>query len=475
MIIKTLLHLTTCFTRIAVTGNLTAEEFKQLTDSKDVKFTQSDSDLTVQDEELSIKVDKKDLSDVINMIEGREKQNLSSFKNILKTLKKNENNQKTLLQRIEEGTTSFFLIFSNEITGKDTAHLRMLKEKEIPYFITSDKKIAESLDCKFPSVLGYNANDSIIYKTENLNVGMVLTPILSTLTTDSIKYMDLSGIPPFYIFFDSDLTNDNIATSKDSVDKKRTTSISRAELRGIAYENKEKYKFSLIKYVKGQTDLSHFGISEGDLPAMVHVNEKREKFVLKELTDVSVRNYIETFSQAIPYKRSEKSDTYDEKNKEGGLKYLVGENHNSFLQSNIKKDTLVVYGSARCPHCVKLLPTLAKLAEDLKDVKNVEISYIDLEKNDVSVKIEAFPTIMLYPASEDKKSEKTLDERGIKYADFSRTDQALRKFIKEKGTLNKELEVIEEQVQEEPFNGDENEMVPPQDVEHVKEEAREEL
>lgn len=416
---------------LTVTGTLSQDETTYLQEHK-IKYVQENKEeladdlprtLNIEDKDttkLNISIENKVLLDVLGLIKDRKNNEVdfSKFKDVMGNLEKV--GKESLSEKIMNGKMTFFLIFTNKMSEVDLPHLRILKEKEIPFFISSDEKVAKELGVQFPGVLAYNAIENVTYKLDNLNAGIVLAPILSILSTDSMKNIDIAKVPAFYVFVTDELE-------------------AKKELKEIALEKRSELKMSLIKFVDFQTDLTHFGITKEDLPAMVHVSENREKFVLKKVTTKRVQQFFGDFfaKKLKPFVRSQ--DEIADK-KEDNVKYLVGINHDKFLKSNENKDLLVVYGSEKCPHCVKLLPTLQTLAKSLAGNKNVQIAYIDLEKNDVSVKIEAFPTLLLYPAVE-----KGEERKNIKYSDFSRTENAIKKFIKTSGNKNKDLEVEEEE------------------------------
>lgn len=490
--------LSICYTRLAVSGELSTDEIKVLLNKKNVDYSaftskekqqmiehlkkkqeaarvqQSDetapqSDTAneknadekkaselfsiITDSDIKLHVENKHLTDVLDTLAGREKsiKDLGVFEKIMEELEKDSEKELALLDRIKNNNVSFFIIFTDQLANGECANLRILKERNIPYFITSSREMAAKMNVGFPSTVAYNHTERVFYKMDNVNVGTVLTPLLSILSSETVKFIDLSKLHPFYIFIPQD--GWKVRENEKSLEN---------AIRAYARTKKNQFKFSVIKYMTGQTELSHFGIEQEDLPAVVHMNRNRQKFVLKGLNTVlELSQFIEKFenNQLEPFSRS--AEIID--NTGRNLKLLVAKNHNEFLKQNTQKDVLLVYGSIRCPHCTKLIPVLEELSNNLKENTNVVVAYIDLEINDVDVTIEAFPTIMLYPATPEFSLEKQ-----IKFADFSRTEIALKKFIKQTGNANKEMTI--EEVEEEQDVEEAVEIPEAREMRDVKEE-----
>lgn len=403
-------------TRITVQGNFGEQELKELQNqAKALQFeTKQDNkesdDVVVTEDNMKFKVLKKELLNFLDAMQSREK-----IKDIQEIMKKHDNaKHESIENRIRNGKITYFVIFSDE-TANTLEVMKELKDRDIPYILINDKKVADNFKIPFPGVFAYNATEGITYKI-NLkhSVGTVMAPILSILSTESMKYMDSSKLPVFYMFFNGE------------------ESVIRKEFKELALRLREKVKFSMIKFINEQTDLHHFDISQQDLPAMVHVNEDRHKFRLININKKNVEEFVQNF---LENKINMFIRTEEVPEKQSNLIVLVGSTHEKFIADR-KGDLLVVYGSERCPHCIKLLPTLQSLADNNKDNKNLEIAYINLEKNDVKVRIEAFPTLLLYPKNSDEF---------IKYNDFDRTENAILKFIQKNGNLNKDIVQVEEE------------------------------
>lgn len=82
--------------------------------------------------------------------------------------------------------------------------------------------------------------------------------------------------------------------------------------------------------------------------------------------------------------------------------------------------------------CKKLTPIYAKLAKRFKNIDSVVIAKMDGTENEhAQVEAKGYPTILFYPAGEDKTP--------ITFEGGDRSLKALTKFIKEKAKIPYEL------------------------------------
>lgn len=100
-----------------------------------------------------------------------------------------------------------------------------------------------------------------------------------------------------------------------------------------------------------------------------------------------------------------KSEPVPEKQETNVIK-IVGTTHDEII-NDPKKDVLVKYYAPWCGHCKKMAPTYLELADiyasDKDASEKVVIAELDGTLNDVDVKIEGFPTIVLYPAGKNSE------------------------------------------------------------------------
>jgi thiol-disulfide isomerase/thioredoxin len=79
------------------------------------------------------------------------------------------------------------------------------------------------------------------------------------------------------------------------------------------------------------------------------------------------------------------------------VKKVVGESFKDIVL-DIDKDVLFMSTSERCGVCKSIAPDYLKLAEHVKDIKDLEIVIMDSDKNKVKgLALEKNPTIMLFP------------------------------------------------------------------------------
>jgi protein disulfide-isomerase A1 len=146
---------------------------------------------------------------------------------------------------------------------------------------------------------------------------------------------------------------------------------------------------------------------------------------LKEFGEKFVANTLEPF-----FKSEDIPETNDEH-----VKVVVGKSFEDIVLDESKDVLLEVY-APWCGHCQSLEPEYNKLAELLKDVKSIVVAKMDGTKNEHGrVKIEGFPTLLLFPAG--KKSEEPIP------AGSYRTAAGLGKFLKENAAIKFEADLPE--------------------------------
>jgi len=108
-----------------------------------------------------------------------------------------------------------------------------------------------------------------------------------------------------------------------------------------------------------------------------------------------------------------------------GTKVLVGSEHDAVI-SDPKLNVFVEYYAPWCGHCKSLAPIWDKVAESFDEIPNVVIAKFDATANDApGVGIQGFPTLVLYPATEDGTGRKG---PGIRY-EGAREFEDLQAFV----------------------------------------------
>mmetsp|Transcript_9064 Transcript_9064/g.8237 ORF Transcript_9064/g.8237 Transcript_9064/m.8237 type:complete len:238 (-) Transcript_9064:187-900(-) len=96
-----------------------------------------------------------------------------------------------------------------------------------------------------------------------------------------------------------------------------------------------------------------------------------------------------------PYRRSEPVPEYW--GNEGVLQ-VVADNFDDIVM-NDEQDVLVNFFAPWCGHCRQLSPIYSALGEKVKHLRStLKIVKVDATQNELSFKVDAFPTILLYPA-----------------------------------------------------------------------------
>ncbi|KAF4655462.1 hypothetical protein FOL47_009422 [Perkinsus chesapeaki] len=109
------------------------------------------------------------------------------------------------------------------------------------------------------------------------------------------------------------------------------------------------------------------------------------------------RTFINDFKSGSvhPYTRSEPIPDYWGNE---GVIQVVGDNFEDVVM-NDAEDVLVNYFAPWCGHCRQLSSTYSALGDKVKHLKStLKIVKIDATQNELPLRVDAFPTIMLYPA-----------------------------------------------------------------------------
>ncbi|XP_028977934.2 protein disulfide-isomerase A2 [Esox lucius] len=179
------------------------------------------------------------------------------------------------------------------------------------------------------------------------------------------------------------------------------------EFSAVAKDFKGQVLFITID-VMGQVDhvLKYFGLSVSDVPAVRIINtDTVKKFnLIGQITAAT----LQTFCQGVldgtvkPHLLSE--DVPEDWDK-GVVKVLVGKNFEAVVRDK-NKNVFVEFYAPWCGHCKELAPVWEKLGEKYADHNDIIIAKMDATANEVEgVSVSGFPTLMYYPAGDDKEVE----------------------------------------------------------------------
>lgn len=345
---------------------------------------------------------------------------LSKYKSppsrINEIIKKINAKDETEEESLMTGKVSFIIFFLKSI---NESNIESKFNKQAHIYISTDENAAAEMGVPFPGLYGYYAPDAAEYRLEYSNfmqdISIVLTPVFSELTVESLKLYDDSLLPKFFLFYDEDKLDEFNAYKK--------------EFENVARKYKEIIKTGILQYKKDKPSLGHFGVGEKELPAIVCVHEKN-KYREINLTPEKLDSLFNTFKEGTlePYEMSsEEVKDNDKRN----VKEISRKNFKKYFylnkndkNENNDKDALLIFTSPHCRFCIDLKPILEKMGEAIKknEIKDVIIGNVDLTVNDFpEFEVRGYPTIVL--VSNGKKF----------YYSGNRTVEELSKFIKEKG------------------------------------------
>ncbi|EDV27879.1 uncharacterized protein TRIADDRAFT_52862 [Trichoplax adhaerens] len=153
-----------------------------------------------------------------------------------------------------------------------------------------------------------------------------------------------------------------------------------------------------------KTNVRIIKMEESDMkkfrPNFEEFNEENLKKFVGDFVDGKVKQHFK--SEDVP-------EDWDAK----PVKVLVGKNFDA-VAKDPKKAVFVEFYAPWCGHCKELAPIWDKLGEKFQDDKNVVIAKIDSTANEVEdVAIRSFPTLIYFPAGENKEQIQYSGERGL--------------------------------------------------------------
>jgi len=167
-------------------------------------------------------------------------------------------------------------------------------------------------------------------------------------------------------------------------------------------------KFKQVSFVKldGLKWASHaknFGLTDL-LPGIVlEDREKRKNYLLPEgsISEKSLSDWVQEWVDGKLHANI-KSQEIPEPNDEA-VKVIVGKTFDTVVNDKTK-DVLVEFYAPWCGHCKTLAPKYEELAVEFQEHPSVVIAKVDATENDTPADIKGFPTLILYPSNDKKKS-----------------------------------------------------------------------
>ena len=149
----------------------------------------------------------------------------------------------------------------------------------------------------------------------------------------------------------------------------------------------------------------YLGVKNEDLPAIILVDFKKKvlnkyKFS-EEINEKNLLKFLENFekNKLKLYLKSEEEPKTNDK----VVYKLVGKTFNKVVLDS-DKDVLVNFYIPRCWQCKVLKIFFDKIADNLKNNKNLILAEIDHSLNDVeNINLKNYPTLILWPAKNKKK------------------------------------------------------------------------
>lgn len=315
----------------------------------------------------------------------------------------------------ENGVVAFLPAGGDEKLSEELKTLAKKLREKTSFAQTKNEKLAKKFGIKPPQVAVFKDDDDQPATTSDLDiehleefVKVESFPSFGELNAETyVNYMT-SGIPVMIGFYENDdhkaLLRDSLKPHLDILKGKANIALLNAKVYGRHAENVN---------------------LQADFPALVvHDTETNLKYIHPQgspLTPESISKYAKDFS-AGKLEPTVKSAPVPE-TQDGPVYILVGTEFDKVVKDS-DKDVLVEFYAPWCGHCKRLAPIYDELGELYKDSDKVLIAKVDHVDNEVSERIEGYPTIKLYPAG--KKNE-PVNYRGNRDLDD------LVKFIKENG------------------------------------------
>lgn len=300
----------------------------------------------------------------------------------------------------EGGVVAFLPAKGDEKFSEDLKTLAKKLREKTSFAQTTNQDLAKKYGAKPPQVAVFKESEEKPALTSDLNpehlekfINVESFPSFGELSADTyVNYMT-SGIPVMIGFYESD---DDKALLRDSLKPYLKDLKGKAN---IAFLNAKAYG----RHAENVNLKPEF-------PALVvHDAETNLKYIHPQgepLTPKSIGKYAKDFA-AGKIEPTVKSAPVPE-TQDGPVYILVGSEFDKVVKDS-DKDVLVEFYAPWCGHCKRLAPTYDELGELYKGSDNVLIAKVDHQENEVSERIDGYPTIKLYPAG---KKDEPVNYRG---------------------------------------------------------------
>lgn len=316
----------------------------------------------------------------------------------------------------EKGRGNFVVYF----LGRSDYKTDIRDSKTASTFVSTDLSLASELGIPAPGIYGYNGGDGLSYNSELSGerakkiVSLASLPMFGFTSMENVSMYRSLSATIFYIFFEP----------KSSLDILK-------EYPGTLDDFRYDARVILIPNIDDTLGIEDYELTRKDLPGCVSIRSDGGKYVLRSVTKDAIAGFV----RDVLEKRAEifyKSQEEPKDNATRGVKVITRSNSKLYID-DADKDRLIVFGTERCPHCIRIKPVLEKLGEIARanaDDKLV-VGYCDVDMNDMSdFEIRFVPTILLFKAG---------GKESVQHSGGERTLPNLVSFIRESGGLHTDL------------------------------------
>eukprot|EP00798_Chlamydomonas_sp_ICE-L_P014659 gene14659-20693_t len=236
-----------------------------------------------------------------------------------------------------------------------------------------------------------------------------LMPVTRWLQTTAARIFD-AGIPKHILLWSkgSDLT-------KDSPMYKTFQSVAkdfRGQLAFIAVDNE----------LEDATPITtHFQFVDSPTVLGIEMQENKKFKFMEALTEDNLRKFATSFlnDELAAYYKSEPIPEAPE-DKENMVQIVVGESFTTITEMP-GKDVFLMGYHTEDKGCMELMPIWEKLAARFSNIDSVVIAKLDAGKNEhVDLSVPIFPTILFYPASDEKLVIPYISQENRTLTDFTK-------------------------------------------------------